>query len=145
MNTTSRGLRGKRRKPMAEINVVPYIDVSLVLLVIFMITAPLLQTGVDVDLPQAESKAIGQDSVPPVIVTIKADGNLFLDRGNHIDLPVNAETLQEMALTAVKEKPGRMVLIRGDKSAEYGKVITVMASLKRAGIPSVGLMTQPEK
>ena len=145
MNTYSRGLRGKRRKPMAEINVVPYIDVSLVLLVIFMITAPLLQTGVDVDLPQAESKAIGQDSVPPVIVTIKADGNLFLDRGNHIDLPVNAETLQGKVLAAIKDNPSRSVLIRGDKSAEYGKVITVMASLKRAGVPSVGLMTQPEK
>ena len=145
MNTSSRGLRGKRRKPMAEINVVPYIDISLVLLVIFMITAPLLQTGVNVDLPQAESKAIDQGSVPPVIITVKADGSLFLDPGNHSDLSVNAETLQERVLTAVMEKPGRAVLIRGDKSAEYGTIITVMASLKRAGVPSVGLMTQPEK
>jgi biopolymer transport protein TolR len=145
MNAPSRGLRGKRRKPMAEINVVPYIDVSLVLLVIFMITAPLLQTGVNVDLPQAESKAIDQGSAPPVIITVKADGDLFLDPGNHKDVPVNAETLQDMVLAAVKEKPSRPVLIRGDKSAEYGKVITVMASLKRAGVPSVGLMTQPEE
>ncbi len=145
MNTPSRGLRGKRRKPMAEINVVPYIDVSLVLLVIFMITAPLLQTGVNVDLPQAESKALDQGAAPPVIITIKAEGDLFLDVGNHVDVAVNAEALREKVLAAIKEKTGRPVLIRGDKSVEYGKVITVMASLKQAGVPSVGLMTQPEK
>jgi biopolymer transport protein TolR len=145
MNTSSRGLRGNRRKPMAEINVVPYIDVSLVLLVIFMITSPMLLTGVNVNLPQAESKTVEPGKDPPVVVTIKAEGELFLDPGNNTNVPVNAEALREMVIVAVKEKPGRLVLVRGDTSVEYGKVITVMASLKQAGVPSVGLMTQPEK
>ncbi len=145
MNVSSRGSRANRRKPMAEINVVPYIDVSLVLLVIFMITSPLLLTGVNVDLPRAESKTIELSKEPPVVVTIQANGELLLDTGNHADVPVNANTLRDGVLEAVKDKPDRPVLIRGDKSVEYGKVITVMASLKQAGVPSVGLMTQPEK
>ncbi|MFZ4698900.1 MAG: protein TolR [Candidatus Methylumidiphilus sp.] len=144
MNASSRGSRGNRRKPMAEINVVPYIDVSLVLLVIFMITSPLLLTGVNVDLPKAESKAIEPGKDPPVVVTIKAEGELLLDTGNNMDVPVNAEALRDGVLAAINEKPSRPVLIRGDKAVEYGKVIAVMASLKQAGVPSVGLMTQPE-
>ena len=144
MNASSRGSRGNRRKPMAEINVVPYIDVSLVLLVIFMITSPLLLTGVNVDLPRAESKAIEPGKDPPVVVTIKAGGELLLDTGNHVDAQVNAEALRDGVLAAINEKPSRPVLIRGDKAVEYGKVIAVMASLKQAGVPSVGLMTQPE-
>ncbi len=145
MNVSSGGGRGGRRKPMAEINVVPYIDVSLVLLIIFMITTPLLQTGVDVDLPRAEAKAVDPAKDPPVVVTIKADGDLFVDVGDQKDAQVDAESLSEKVLEAIKDKPGRPVLIRGDRAVEYGKVIAVMASLKRAGVPSVGLMTQPEK
>ena len=83
MNMYSRGLRGKRRKPMAEINVVPYIDVSLVLLVIFMITSPMLLTGVNVDLPRAESKAVEPGKDPPIVITIKAEGELLFDGGDH--------------------------------------------------------------
>ena len=145
MNTSSRGWRGKRRKPMAEINVVPYIDVSLVLLVIFMITSPMLLTGVNVDLPRAESKAVEPGKDPPIVITIKAEGELLFDGGNHQNIPVTAETLRVMTLAAVNGNPSRTVLIRGDQSVEYGKVVAVMASLKQAGIPSVGLMTQPEK
>ncbi len=145
MNPTSRNSRNNRRKPMAEINVVPYIDVSLVLLVIFMITSPLLLTGVNVDLPRAESKAIEAGKEPPVVVTIQAEGALLLDKGDHNNMPVDADTLRTEVLAAIEGKPGRPVLIRGDKSVEYGKVITVMAALKQAGVPSVGLMTQPEK
>ncbi|MFZ4703455.1 MAG: protein TolR [Candidatus Methylumidiphilus sp.] len=145
MNVPSRGLSRQRRKPMAEINVVPYIDVSLVLLVIFMITSPLLLTGVNVDLPRAESKVIESGKEPPIVVTIKADGDLSLDLGDHQDKSVDGETLRDSVLAAVNEKPGRAVLIRGDQAVEYGKVIHVMAALKQAGVPSVGLMTQPEK
>lgn len=143
MNVQTGGGRGSRRKPMAEINVVPYIDVSLVLLIIFMITTPLLQTGVDVDLPKAEAKAVDPAQEPPVIVSINAAGNFFVDVGNHVDRPVDAETLSEEVMGAVSQKPGRPVLIRGDKAVDYGKVITVMAALKQAGVPSVGLMTSP--
>ena len=145
MNVNYRSGRAGRRKPMAEINVVPYIDVSLVLLIIFMITTPLLQTGVDVDLPQAESKAVEAGKSPPVIVTIKTDGALFVDVGDHQDQPVDKDGLREKTLTAIKDQPARPVLIRGDSAAEYGKIIQVMAALKKAGVPRVGLMTQPEK
>lgn len=145
MNVSPGGWRGKRRKPMAEINVVPYIDVSLVLLIIFMITTPLLQTGVDVDLPQAESKAIDPAKELPIIVSIKAQGGLFVDVGDHKEVAVDYPSLREKTLAAIKDKPNRPVLIRGDKAVEYGKVITVMAALKKAGVPSVGLMTRPEE
>lgn len=143
MNVQSGGGRGNRRKPMAEINVVPYIDVSLVLLIIFMITAPLLQTGVDVDLPQAEAKMVDPAQDPPVVVSIKADGQLFVDTGASEDVEVDDDALSGRVMAAIQEKPNRPVLIRGDKSVDYGKVVTVMAMLKRAGVPTVGLMTSP--
>jgi biopolymer transport protein TolR len=145
MNSSPHGGRGKRRKPMAEINVVPYIDVSLVLLIIFMVTTPLMQTGVDVDLPKAESKTIDPSQEPPVVVSIRANGELLVDTGDHKDITVNKDSLRENVLTAIKDKPARPVLIRGDKSVEYGTVISVMAALKQAGVASVGLMTQPEQ
>ncbi len=145
MNVSSGSGRGRRRKPMAEINVVPYIDVSLVLLIIFMVTTPLLQTGVDVELPQAESKAIDPAKDLPIVVSITKEGELRLDAGDQKNVAVDSATLRDKVLAAVKDKPQRAVLIRGDQAVEYGRVISVMASLKKAGVPSVGLMTQPEK
>ncbi|TAN51490.1 MAG: protein TolR [Methylococcaceae bacterium] len=136
--------RGGRRKPMAEINVVPYIDVSFVLLIIFMITAPLLQTGVEVDLPQADAKTVETpEDKPPVIISIKADGSYFVDLGDHEDQPVAAEELAAKVTAALRLKPGTAVYVRGDKAVEYGKVVTAMAALKQSGVPSVGLMTSP--
>lgn len=141
--STGGGGRGRRRRPMAEINVVPYIDVSLVLLIIFMVTAPLLQTGVDVDLPQAESRTVDPQQDLPIIVSINAEGRLFVDAGNEEDVEVDSEELTVRVTDALHKKPGLPVLIRGDKSVDYGKVVMVMASLKNAGVPSVGLMTSP--
>lgn len=141
--STGGGGRGRRRRPMAEINVVPYIDVSLVLLIIFMVTAPLLQTGVDVDLPQAEARTVDPQQDLPIIVSINAEGRLFVDAGNEEDVEVDSEELTVRVTDALQKKPGLPVLIRGDKSVDYGKVVTVMASLKNAGVPSVGLMTSP--
>lgn len=136
--------RGGRRKPMAEINVVPYIDVSLVLLIIFMITAPLLQTGVDVDLPQAEARTVEtQEDKPPVVVSITAAGELHVDLGDHEDQPVTSDELMAKVTAVLRLKPGTQVLIRGDKAVDYGRVVTVMAALKQAGVPGVGLMTSP--
>jgi biopolymer transport protein TolR len=135
---------GGRRRPMAEINVVPYIDVSLVLLIIFMITAPLLQTGVEVDLPQADARTVEvKEDKPPIVVSIKADGSFYVDVGDHEDAPVLSEELIAKVTAALRLKPGTDVLIRGDKAVEYGKVVTAMAALKQAGVPSVGLMTSP--
>jgi biopolymer transport protein TolR len=128
---------------MAEINVVPYIDVTLVLLIIFMVTAPLLQTGVDVDLPQAEARTIDPQQDQPIIVSINAEGRLFVDAGNEEDVEVDSDELTVRVTDALQKKPGLPVLIRGDKTVDYGKVVTVMASLKNAGVPSVGLMTSP--
>ncbi|HLF97686.1 MAG TPA: protein TolR [Methylococcaceae bacterium] len=142
MNVPGRG--GGRRKPMAEINVVPYIDVTLVLLIIFMITAPLLQTGVDVDLPQAEAKTVEtKEDQPPIVVSIKADGSFYVDVGDHEDQPVTPEELTPKVIAALRLKPGTQVLIRGDKAVDYGRVVTAMAALKESGVPSVGLMTSP--
>ena len=136
--------RTKRRKPMAEINVVPYIDVTLVLLIIFMITAPLIQSGVDVDLPQAEAKSVDQDDMPtPVIITITQSGEYYIDLANgEEEEPVSAEELLLLTAAVRKNKPGTQVYIRGDKQVEYGKVVTVMGALKNAGVPNVGLMTE---
>lgn len=133
--------RSNKRKPMAEINVVPYIDVTLVLLVIFMITAPLVQTGVDVDLPQAETAPVDQDNEPPVIVSIDREGRYFIDIGGDEDAPVSADTLLVRVRAVLKNKPGTRVFIRGDHTVSYGKVVDVMAALKNAGVPTVGLMT----
>ena len=135
--------RSNRRKPLAEINVVPYIDVTLVLLIIFMITAPLIQTGVEVELPHAESETVSQDSIPPVIVTIDKQGDYFIDVGGNENLPVEAEELLYRVKAVLTNKPKTQIFIRGDQAVEYGKVVTVMAALKNAGVPSVGLMTSP--
>ncbi|OQK18096.1 protein TolR [Methyloprofundus sedimenti] len=134
----------KPRKPMAEINVVPYIDVTLVLLIIFMITAPLIQSGVDVDLPQADAQDISLEDLPnPVIITITKAGQFFIDLGNgEDDEPVTANEVLLLTQAVRKNKPATQVYIRGDKEVEYGKVVTVMAALKNAGVPNVGLMTE---
>jgi len=136
--------RNARRKPMAEINVVPYIDVTLVLLIIFMITAPLIQSGVDVDLPQADSQQVDQENAPsPIIITVDKAGQYFIDLGNGSDEePVSANEVLLLTAAVRKTKPKTQVYIRGDKQVEYGKVVTVMAALKNAGVPNVGLMTE---
>lgn len=135
-----------RRKPMSEINVVPYIDVTLVLLIIFMITTPMLQTGVQVDLPQAESAPVEQkEDTPPIIVSIKEQGQYYLKVDNQNDELIRPEEINARVTAILANKPQTPVLISGDKSVDYGIVVTVMASLKNAGVASVGLMTQPEE
>ena len=134
-----------RRKPMAEINVVPYIDVTLVLLIIFMITTPMLQTGVDVDLPEAESKTVEAEgeSNPPIVISIKEDGQYSIQFDYREDSPVKPDEINAQVMTVLNDKPKTQVLIRADKSVDYGAVVTVMVALKNAGVPTVGLMTQP--
>jgi biopolymer transport protein TolR len=128
---------------MSEINVVPYIDVMLVLLVIFMITAPLLTQGVKIELPQAPSEPIERKADEPLIVTVDAAGQTYLDYGESQDRPLDDETLVNRVGALLRHKPGLQVLVRGDRAAAYGTVVRVMALLQSAGAPSVGLLTEP--
>ncbi|NOX43480.1 MAG: protein TolR [Gammaproteobacteria bacterium] len=129
---------------MSEINVVPYIDVMLVLLIIFMITAPLLTQGVKVELPQAESESMQSDSEEkePLVVTVNAEGNYFLNVGDDIETPVDNDLLVARVSAVLRRKPGTPVMVRGDKNVNYGKVIIAMTLLQKAGSPSVGLITE---
>ena len=135
-----------RRKPMGEINVVPYIDVTLVLLIIFMITTPMLQTGVEVDLPQAESAMVEQkEGEPPIVISIKEKGEYYINVDGQNDELIEPEVINDRVAAVLSNKPGTQVLISADKGVDYGTVVTVMAALKNAGVPTVGLMTKPEE
>ena len=135
-----------RRKPMGEINVVPYIDVTLVLLIIFMITTPMLQTGVEVDLPRAESAMVEQkEGEPPIVISIKEQGEYYINVDGQNDERIEPEVINERVAVVLSNKPGTQVLISADKGVDYGTVVTVMAALKNAGVPTVGLMTKPEE
>ena len=136
----------RRRKPMGEINVVPYIDVTLVLLIIFMITTPMLQTGVEVDLPQAESAMVEQkEGEPPIVISIKGQGEYYINTDGQNDEQIEPEVINDRVAIVLSKKPGTQVLISADKGGDYGTVVTVMATLKNAGVPTVGLMTKPEE
>lgn len=135
-----------KSKAIAEINVVPYIDVMLVLLIIFMITAPLLTQGVKVELPQAAAEQMQSNEKEPLVVTVNAQGNYFLNVGDDIETPVNHETLVARVAAVLRHQPGTPVMVRGDKEVNYGKVVVAMALLQKAGSPSIGLITEaPEK
>ena len=134
----------KRRKLKAEINVVPYIDVMLVLLIIFMVTAPLLNLGVDVELPQANAKPIQQDK-EPVIVAVLADGSLSLKLQDAAPEPIDEATLQAKLAAFVRNNPNVPVLLAGDGSIPYEQVMQKMALLQQAGVAKVGLMAQSVK
>jgi biopolymer transport protein TolR len=134
--------RTKRRRVKAEINVVPYIDVMLVLLIIFMVTAPLLHLGVDIQLPQAAAKAMENDK-QPVLVSIDAQGHLYLTLGGAPREPIDADALQTKVAAFVRQNPRVPVLIGGDKRVSYGRIYDAMVLLQQAGVPHVGLMSEP--
>ena len=137
--------RGSRR-PMSEINVVPFIDVMLVLLVIFMITTPLLTQGVKIDLPKTEAKAIPPDQKEPLIVTVDATGNFYLNIASKPNQPITPRVLSNLVAEQLKSNEAgepRPVLVKGDKNANYGKVMEAMALLQQAGAAKVGMITQP--
>jgi biopolymer transport protein TolR len=138
-NTSS---RRHKRKLKAEINVVPYIDVMLVLLIIFMVTAPLLNLGVDIQLPQSAAKAIQNDK-EPAVVSVDASGNLFLTLGASEREAIDADALVNKISAFVRENPQIPVLVAGDESADYGMIYQAMVLLQSAGVPKVGLMSQP--
>ncbi|ABO23392.1 protein TolR [Shewanella loihica] len=141
------GYQRKRRRPVAEINVVPYIDVMLVLLIIFMVTAPIVTQGVKVDLPQGEAESLPADSKPPVVASIDADGDYYLDIGSASSKEVlDLEEIAVRVSAIVQLEPERPVVVKADRSIPYERVIQLMVTLQKAGVPSVGLMTDsPEE
>jgi len=137
--------RRTHKRPMSEINVVPYIDVMLVLLVIFMITAPLLSQGIHVDLPQTASEPIDREQQEPLVVTVDAGGFYYLSVGEDPEQRIDHDVLVQRVAAVLRHKPGTPVLVRGDASVNYGAVVTAMALLQKAGAPSVGLLTEAPK
>jgi biopolymer transport protein TolR len=133
----------KRRRPVSEINVVPYIDVMLVLLIIFMVTAPLVTQGVKVDLPKAEAQPLEEESKPPLVASVDAKGQYFLNVGDSQQEPMSAVDLATLVAAHLQVEPGTPVVVKGDGSVAYSQVVQLMVLLQRAGAPSVGLMTTP--
>ncbi len=131
-----------RKRPISEINVVPYIDVMLVLLIIFMVTAPLMTQGVKVDLPQASAEAVDTNDKEPLELTIDADGNYFMNVGGDPKQAIDDETVMQRASIILRHQPDTPVYVRGDTSVDYGSVVRAMALLQQAGAPSVGLITE---
>src|ERR1700760_4254244 len=138
-HTSSRGRGRMRRRPMADINVTPFVDVMLVLLIVFMVTAPLLTVGVPVDLPKTRAPALGQDK-EPLSVTIMKDGRIFLQK------EVVAEDALVPKLTAISQNGyDQRIFVRGDKSVDYGRVMRVMGLLSQSGFTHIGLVTDVAK
>ena len=134
--------RRKRLRPVAEINVVPYIDVMLVLLIIFMVTAPLLMQGVEVELPKAEAQAVESDDSDPLIASIKANGEPFLNVGGDESAAISPEVLQRRVGAVLRANPNKPVLVWGDQAVAYGDVVALMVMLQAAGASNVGLVTE---
>tara|TARA_R110000868_G_scaffold144960_4_gene364546 strand:- start:69049 stop:69492 length:444 start_codon:yes stop_codon:yes gene_type:complete len=132
----------QKRKPISDINIVPYIDVMLVLLVIFMITAPLLQQGVNVNLPQANAKVLSAKERMPAIVSVNKKGQLFLNTSSNPNIPVTNQALTKAVQSMLQKNPKRTILVKGDTDTNYGNVVKAMVLLQQAGVKDVGLMTQ---
>ena len=130
-----------KHRPMAEINVVPYIDVMLVLLIIFMVTAPMLMQGVKVDLPEASADPVENQDSEPVIVSVNASGELFLNLGQEEQV-LSLPTIKDRVAAVIRRSPKKPVLVWGDRAVPYGDVVSVMVALQEAGAPSVGLVTE---
>jgi biopolymer transport protein TolR len=131
-----------KRKLLAEINVVPYIDVTLVLLVVFMVTAPLLIQGIDINLPKTVSSSLEKKYEDSLIISIKSNGNLYLNLGSKKELQISKPDLSEKVSEILKQNPNMSVLVRGDKNTSYGEVVRLMSLLQKSGVSSVGLVTE---
>lgn len=135
-----------KRKRVAEINVVPYIDVMLVLLIIFMVTAPLVTQGVKVELPKAESEALSQDSKTPLVASVDIDGLFYLSVGDSKSEPLEPDELAVLVRARLEVEPDTPVVVNGDGNVPYNSIIQLMVLLQQSGVPSVGLMTEsPEQ
>ncbi len=133
----------KRRRPIAEINVVPYIDVMLVLLVIFMITAPLITAGVNVDLPNADGKPLETESETPLIASVNKDGLYYLTVGEEQEDPMSLIDLVTLVRAQREVSPNIPVYVNADESVKYGKVVRLFTALQSAGVENTNLMVEP--
>jgi biopolymer transport protein TolR len=129
---------GNNNSLMSEINVTPFVDVMLVLLIIFMVAAPMMTQGVDVSLPEAASGSLSQDENEPFYITLKSGGEIFIN-----DFPVDEDRVRPKLAALLKERPDTRVFLRADKSISYGKVIRVMAEIKSSGVEKLGMVTEP--
>lgn len=136
---TEKGRRSRRRRPLAEINVTPFVDVMLVLLIVFMVTAPLLTVGVPVDLPKTRAQTLGQER-EPLSVTIKRDGSIYVQ-----NTQVPADELVAKLTAIAANGYDQRIFVRGDNSVSYGRVMEVMGMLSAAGFTHIGLVTGPPK
>jgi biopolymer transport protein TolR len=136
-------LRRRRSRPVAEINVVPYIDVMLVLLVIFIATAPVVMQGVTVDLPQAEAETMNEDQKTPIIATVDKVGQYYVSHDSTNEKMDNLEALTAYVASELSKDPSRPVVVQGDAQVSYDSVIKLMNALKQGGVKSVGLVTEP--
>ena len=141
MQMTSLRRQNRRKGPVAEMNVVPYIDVMLVLLVIFMITAPMLTQGVSVELPEVTAEPLSLEDLEPVVVSVKADGTYYINVGDKQEQATALTDVQDKVAKIMRVQPKTPFFVNGDKSADYGIVVQVMAAMQQAGVPNVGLMT----
>jgi biopolymer transport protein TolR len=144
MTPATSNRRGRRL--MAEINVVPYIDVMLVLLIIFMVTAPLLTQGIKVDLPKAGAEPLPADLMrdhQPLILSVDARGNLYLNLGKDEESPITEDAVIERVAAVLRREPKTPVLVKADQSVPYGQVVAGMVLLQQAGAEKVGFITDP--
>ena len=133
----------RNRKLMGDINVVPYIDVMLVLLIIFMITAPLLTQGVKVDLPKAGAEPLEAQRIQPLVLSVDAQGRLYLNIGGNPQTALDEDTVAARATAALRRNPETQVLVKADSAVAYGRVVQAMVILQRAGATKVGFITDP--
>ena len=133
----------KRMKPMAEINVVPYIDVMLVLLIVFMITTPLMTQGINVELPKVVSDPMFLKNNEPLLVSIGKKGKYYIELGGKSNTASSLEEVEKAVAIILKRKPNTPVLVNGDRRVPYGAVIELLNALQKANVPNVGLLTEP--
>jgi len=140
-------LEYRKRRLMGEINVVPYIDVMLVLLIIFMVTAPLLTQGIEVDLPKVGAEPLDPkkfQNSEPLVLSVDREGRLYLNVGSNEDKPVDEETVVARTAAVIKRDPKTPVLLKADQSVSHGVVVAAMRLLQEGGAPNVGIMTDPD-
>tara|TARA_B100001167_G_C16769087_1_gene305987 strand:+ start:193 stop:609 length:417 start_codon:yes stop_codon:yes gene_type:complete len=136
-------MRKQRRALLSEINVVPYIDVMLVLLVVFMVAAPLMVQGILINLPETKSEPLPRERSDPLIISLREDGVIFLETVSTKNLPLDLDKLSEMVTKIIKANPSLQVFVRGDGNVNYQSVMDLMSALQASGVEDVGLITKP--